>query len=653
MKVYLWLAVLLAMGWVSIPAEAQTWGGGTGVWSNAANWCGGIPNGGDAFIGNCKGGGTGVVTQDTGNAPVGNLTIDSGNSVSVAPGKRLTIAGATISNAGTLTLAGTGSQGAQMVWSGSTVTLKGGGTFAMSDAPNLVIGGSATTLINQETISGGGTMAAEGNFNMNNQGLVNANLTTPLQLRTTFGTLLNSGTLQASNGGTLRLVAGTGGLGFDNTGGTIQALNGSTVTLEGVAITGGTFSTSGNGVVLVKGLGGFNNLTNSGLIQVGGLTSNSALARLSGTINNTGTFQLGSAAWGDDNTLIDGTVILKGKGTIQYVNAVESIVSGSGTPFLDNVDNLIEGGGTLGNGIMALTNEKKGFILANLPAQFNLNLNPFNNQGKLQVNVGSVAVIPSKFSNFSGSTLTGGTYIVGGTLKFANANIVTNAANIQLTSPTALITASTTNALLGLSSNTKKGSLTIQGKAALTTNIAFTNAHNTSVKANSSFTVGGASTYTQTGGTTKVDGTLSATAGFALQGGSLLGKGKVAASVVSDSIVTAGDSTNASGKLSIIGGTGTYTQRATGTLNIQIGGIDVGGKYSQLAVANGASLAGTLNIKLIKNFLPAIGDTFTILTASARTGQFSTVNGLSINSGEHFEISYAPTSVQLAVVSGP
>jgi hypothetical protein len=58
-------------------------------------------------------------------------------------------------------------------------------------------------------------------------------------------------------------------------------------------------------------------------------------------------------------------------------------------------------------------------------------------------------------------------------------------------------------------------------------------------------------------------------------------------------------------------------------------------------------------VTLINNFLPAIGDTFTILTTSARTGQFATVNGLSINGGEHFQITYSATSVTLMVVSGP
>jgi hypothetical protein len=87
-------------------------------------------------------------------------------------------------------------------------------------------------------------------------------------------------------------------------------------------------------------------------------------------------------------------------------------------------------------------------------------------------------------------------------------------------------------------------------------------------------------------------------------------------------------------------------------LNVTIGGTTVGTQYSQVAVSNGASLNGTLNVKLINGFVPAIGTKFTILTGSAVSGKFVTVNGLSINSSEHFDISYTATAVTLTVVSG-
>ena len=203
--------------------------------------------------------------------------------------------------------------------------------------------------------------------------------------------------------------------------------------------------------------------------------------------------------------------------------------------------------------------------------------------------------------------------------------------------------------IAGLASIGSKGVLTLQNGQALTTTAStFSSAGKVTVTASSSFTLGGS--YTQSANTTTVDGTLSAPAGFTLQKGTLQGQGTVASVVNSSATVTAGDSPTKAGKLTI---GGAYTQTSTGILNVAIGGTTVGTQYSQLGVSNGASLGGTLSIKLTNSFVPAIGNTFTILTGTAVTGQFATVKGTSINSGEHFQVNYTPTAVTLTVVSGP
>lgn len=70
-------------------------------------------------------------------------------------------------------------------------------------------------------------------------------------------------------------------------------------------------------------------------------------------------------------------------------------------------------------------------------------------------------------------------------------------------------------------------------------------------------------------------------------------------------------------------------------------------------MSNGVSLGGVLTIKLVNGFVPVVGDSFTILTGSAVSGTFATVNGESINSSEHFQVNYTSTAVTLTVVSGP
>jgi len=313
---------------------------------------------------------------------------------------------------------------------------------------------------------------------------------------------------------------------------------------------------------------------------------------------------------------------------------------------LTNLNNTIQGAGQIGNTQAGVTN--KGKIVANQPTALIIDCAGFTNPGTLMVNKGSLMNINQAFSNFSGTTLTGGTYTVSGTLQFNGANIVNNAAHITLAgTASAIVDQAANDGLRNFATITKKGSLALHSAKTLVTPGDLSSAGRLTVGAGTNLKVTGG--YTQTAGTTTVDGTLTAPSGTTIQTGNVFGKGTIASTVVSSGSFTAGDSSTGTGKLSA----STYTQNSSGSLNVQIGGLTVGKQYSQLAVANGASLNGTLNVTLINNFVPAIGNTFTILTGSAVSGTFATVNGLSINSGEHFTIKYNPTNVTLTVVSGP
>lgn len=229
-------------------------------------------------------------------------------------------------------------------------------------------------------------------------------------------------------------------------------------------------------------------------------------------------------------------------------------------------------------------------------------------------------------------------------------SIVTVSAPITLTGAGAQIfdTFDNRNALTSLTTNSGKGLLSLQGGQSLTTAANFKNTAKVMVGAGSSFTSGGS--FTQAGGITTVDGTLAAPTGLTLSKGTIQGQGTLAAAVTSSAIIIAGDAATKPGKLTM---TGSYTQTATGTLDIAVNGATVGTQYSQLAVSNGASLSGTLSIKRKASFVPAIGTSFTILTASVVSGQFTTVKGSAINSAEHFAVDYASNAVTLTVVSGP
>jgi hypothetical protein len=100
-----------------------------------------------------------------------------------------------------------------------------------------------------------------------------------------------------------------------------------------------------------------------------------------------------------------------------------------------------------------------------------------------------------------------------------------------------------------------------------------------------------------------------------------------------------------------IGGTvsiqGNYTQTAGAALDIDIAGPST---YGTLAVGGTAALAGTLNVALVNGFTPAAGSAFTILSFGARSGDFSTENGLMFSPGEFFVPEYLGNTLTLVVV---
>jgi hypothetical protein len=185
-----------------------------------------------------------------------------------------------------------------------------------------------------------------------------------------------------------------------------------------------------------------------------------------------------------------------------------------------------------------------------------------------------------------------------------------------------------------------------------TTGGSFTNAGTVTVSSGSTFTMGGSSyNYTQTAGTTTVNGTLAGGGGqpgpewrqpvrhrhVGLRRG---GYGDH----------HSGHSATSTGKLQV---NGTYAQNSGGALDVTIGGTTAGTKFDQLNVSGTASLNGTLNITLASGYTPAVGNTFDILNASSISGTFSTVNGLAINSSEHFTVTtVSGDEIELTVVSG-
>lgn len=455
------LSVLLVA--MTGPVSAQTWtgAGDDDFWFNTLNWStNSIPNsaGANAIVG------TPSPTIVNGNVVVNTLTVNAGGIVTINPGFFIALgtSATPLTNNGTINLLNGSSMGLHNsvvntglihVQAGATATtlgnivgtstLSGGGTIRLSGANARIFdqnAGTPTLTIANQTIEGEGSIGLD-SFFMNNQalGLIHANsagntLTVNPAGFSNVINATNQGTMQASNGGILALENG----GWDNTGGTIQALNGSEVRLSAaLGITGGTLSTSGSGIIRVVD-GDFNNFLN-GLNLNGNLelTDGSAL-RLLGTIDNTGNIDVNSSATA--TTLrATGNVTLSGGGTITLTGANARFIDDQpGQPTVTVANQRIQGQGLLG-GDFFVVNQANGLINANSSGNV-LNLAPSifgvsQNQGIMQASSGGILAITGggDFNNAGGTIqalngsevrLSGGLGITGGTLSTAGSGVI-------------------------------------------------------------------------------------------------------------------------------------------------------------------------------------------------------------------------------------
>lgn len=159
-------------------------------------------------------------------------------------------------------------------------------------------------------------------------------------------------------------------------------------------------------------------------------------------------------------------------------------------------------------------------------------------------------------------------------------------------------------------------------------------------------------TLTKTGdGTLLVNNSFNTGSGTIVSNGGVIGGGGVVGGDIDNSGGTVAPG-NSPGILTV---SGNYTQGASATLAIEVASdSEAGTSHDQLAVTGNASLDGTLDIITDSGFTPGvgaspgdIGDTFVIVTASSRSGQFSTVNGRHVGAGIFYDVQYNSTNVAL------
>jgi len=151
--------------------------------------------------------------------------------------------------------------------------------------------------------------------------------------------------------------------------------------------------------------------------------------------------------------------------------------------------------------------------------------------------------------------------------------------------------------------------------------------------------------YTHNAGAIWLDGGDASFNAFTLQAGELKGTGTVSvATLTSAASIAPGNST---GILKI---DGDYVQQTTGSLGVEIGGLNQGAEYDLLDITGSAALDGTLSVSLTNSFVPVLSNTFTVLSCGSLSGTFSNLARPSLPSGLAWRVSYDSTSAVLEVV---
>lgn len=413
------------------------WVGGPGLWNFSSNWdtnmvpANNLNDTFNVFID----GSNPVASTVTLNVSVAinNLTLDADDLLSFDNGDDLTLdaaGGGMVSNAGMIVLNSTGGF-TDLRADGGPMTLSGGGLVHLVGNTNnrilAVNGGSVVNLDNE--IRGAGQIGV-GSAPVSNAGTIIADeAANSLTLDPPITPIVNSGTMRAELGATLRLVSGE----FTNVGGQIQALDASFVELSGATISGGTLSSSGSGLFRVTSASSLDGSASTLSLTGEMLVLNGVELTLKGTIENSGTLTLTSTGSFTNLRPSDGPVTLTGGGAVSLSNHANNRIFAAGGGSLVNADNTLAGAGQIGLGQTTISNN--GTIIANLPTDLILrpDAGGLTNGGTLRADSGGTLVLQvgdyfnagglvealdGSVVEMNGATLSGGTLATTGSGRF-------------------------------------------------------------------------------------------------------------------------------------------------------------------------------------------------------------------------------------------
>ena len=394
--------------------------GGANVYLNSATIIGGVVSstGSAAVIANT---GTNLFNGAT-------QTVTIKGEVIVANNEQLNITG-TITNTGTINLQSAGN-GTVLEVTSASLTLNGGGQILLSDNNNNYIYAAAGTDILNNVNN---TIEGSGNLGDAQLTLINGLAGTISATGTGSALVINTAGVAVSNSGLIESV-NTGGLLLQNTSivngtlGLIEAAGGN-VYLQSATISGGTLSSTGTGSFIDQTNatldGSVTTVTNDTTVTI----ANNEVLTVLGTITNVGTISLASGGNGTDleigSNSVVGTTVLTGGGSVVLSDNPNNVIGAtSANNTLDNINNVISGGGRIGDNSLVVVNATAGVINANATNALTINTgtSTTTNSGVLEATSSGGLVLQSAIANAAGRILAAGgnvyldgTTITGGT----------------------------------------------------------------------------------------------------------------------------------------------------------------------------------------------------------------------------------------------
>ncbi|MGA2231470.1 MAG: putative Ig domain-containing protein [Tepidisphaeraceae bacterium] len=411
--------------------------------------------------------------------------------------------------------------------------------------------------------------------------------------------------------------------------------------INGTLDNAGTFTASGDEIINNGGTDAFNN---SGAFDVTGtFTVNNGVP-----LNNTGTVEVkggtltlngGSTGTGATYLVDSGATLVVDNGTYTFDAATS--IRGAGTVTFSGGTNTVNGtyditGSTIFTG--GATTFSSGSTVTSL------------GNGSLLVSGGSVTFD----SSIAG--LVSGPLVVTGTL-----NLVANSLSVTTV-------ALTGGAITGTGSLSSSGlftwsagtlsvpSVTVNGGLSITGDGLILSGSTLMIPSGQSATMSGGADVLEL-----INGVIDNVGTFTASGEEIIDNGGTDAFNNSGSFDVTGSFTvnngvplKNSGTLNLqssLADNGGFTQTATGTTYVFIGGTSAG-QFTQLIISGGgsATLAGTLGVTLTNSFTPSVGSSFKVLTVtSSITGQFSKYNGV-VNGSTYLSPVYQSADLLLTAV---